>query len=222
MKEQATDHVIVSESDHLIDEESWPSASPDRNLEGKGKPKWYDFLPYHKFVSLLPQLRYLRGSKARFTITTFDEINKVCQQIFECHKSFFRYRTQVDLLAHYIGTKILEQIYIVQCNHRKNPISKLLDEQELRFVIWDQMKTIKEIFQGLCEKYVDGFVTEKEFDAHVKRYISTFESADDRIKMATVIERMMVSGEAHKASERVRKNYANKQRAIEKELRVIE
>jgi hypothetical protein len=221
MKEKPSDHVEYDEYDKMTDEESWPAASPERNLEGKGKPKWYDFLPWEKFVQYLPRLRYLRGSKARFTITTFDEINKVCQQIFECNKSFFRFRTQVDLLAHYIGTKILEQIYVVQRGEKKYPLSKLLEEQEEQFKIWDQMKTVKEIFQGFYEKKVEGFITEKEFDGHVERYISTFESSEDRVKMAMILDKMEDGDEYKKAKDRVRKNFQNKQLAIEKGIHTV-
>lgn len=221
MKEIAKDHAIFDESDLMSDTENWPSASPERNLEGKGKSKWYEKLPYNKFVDLLPQLRYLRGSKAKFTITTFDEINKVCQQIFECHKSFFRFRSQVDLLAHYIGTKILEQVYIIHKNYPQNPLSKILEEQEAQFKIWDQMKTVKEIFQSLCEKYVEGFMTREELDRHLDLYVSTFSSEEDRIKMMKVVDGMMDENAFGRAKERNRKNYENRQRAIEKGIQVV-
>jgi hypothetical protein len=222
MREKPNKDGHVISDNGLTDLDQWPVASPERNLEGKGKPKWYDFLPYEKFVQYLPKLRYLRGSKAKFTITTFEEINKVCQQIFECNKSFFRFRSQVDLMAHYLGTKMMEQIYIVQQCNKQYPLSKVLEEQEEQFQIWDQMKTIKEIFQNLCEKLADGFITQKELDAHVERYIATFESPEDRIKMASVIEHMVSNGETYKAKDRNRKNYANKQKAIEKGFQVFE
>ncbi len=222
MKEKGRDHVEYTENDPMTDTETWPTASPDRNLEGKGKPKWYDFLPYEKFANYLPMLRYVRGSKAKISITTFDEVNKVCQQLFECNKSFFRFRVQVDLLAHYIGTKILEQIYIVQKGKKKYPLSQLLEDQEKQFEIWDQMKTVKELFANLCEKMADGFLTETEFDHHVEKYIATFSTADDRIKMAMVIDLMLDRGEVGKAKDRLRKNRANRQRAYEKGIQIVE
>ena len=222
MKEKGSDYVEYNEHNPMIDSESWPEASPERNLEGKGKPKWYDKLPYEKFVDDLPMLRYVRGSKAKISITTFDEVNKVCQQLFEANKSFFRFRVQVDLLAHYIGTKILEQIYIVKRGKKKYPLSQLLEDQEKQFEIWDQMKTVKELFANLCEKMVDGFMTEKEFDQYIAKYIATFSTADDRIKMAMVIDLMFDRGEVGKAKDRLRKNRANKQRAYEKGIQVVE
>jgi hypothetical protein len=222
MKEKASDYTVIDEDGSVTDNESWPTADSNRNLEGKGKAKWYEKLPYDKFVEDLPMLRYVRGSKAKFTITTFDEINKACQQLFECNKSFFRFRTQVDLLAHYIGTKILEQIYIVRKGKKKYALSQLLEEQEKQFEIWDQMKTVKELFSSLYEKKIEGFVTEKEFDMHVQRYINTFSSPDDRIKMAQVLDRLEETGESIKARDRVRKNFANKQKAFEKGISAVD
>ena len=93
-----------------VDDEHWPKAEssskrnskndkPDEDIQGKGKIKWYDRLPYNDFVDDLPMLRYVRGARAKIHITTFDEINKSNQQIFECNKSFFRYRHNFHKLA---------------------------------------------------------------------------------------------------------------------------
>ena len=226
MKEKGYNHVeyhVEYEEDQVIDKEFWPQASSERNLEGKGILKWYNFLPWKKFIHLLPKLRYLRGSKAKISLTTFDEINKVCQQIFEGNKTFFRYRVQVDLLAHYIGTKILEQIYIIQKDQRKDPLSQILEDQEEQFKIWDRMKTIKEIFQDLSEKYTEGFITQKQLDFHIKKYISTFEDSEDRVKMADIIEKMIQNGEVHRAEGRIRarKNYSNQQKIKESKLQTV-
>lgn len=211
-----------SNEDQNSDNEIWPKSDSKKvktetEIDGKGKKKWYDFLPYHDFVDLLPMLRYVRGAKTKISITTFDEVGKVCQQIFECNKSFFRFRVQVDLLAHYIGTKILEQIYIIKKNIKPYPLSKLLEEQEEQFKIWDQMKTIKELFATLCEKKVSGFITKKEMDDLVAKYIATFEDASDRVKMSDILDLMIQNGEEKKAMERINKrdSYGVKQRQKE-------
>ena len=217
-----------------VDDEHWPKAEspskrnskndkPDEDIQGKGKIKWYDRLPYNDFVDDLPMLRYVRGARAKIHITTFDEINKSNQQIFECNKSFFRYRVQVDLLAHYIGSKMLEQIYIVKKNNKKYPLSELLEEQEKQFETWDQMKTIKELFSSLSEKKANGFITDQEMDELVDKYINTFEDADSRIKMAGVLDLMIAQGEEFKAKERLRKKeaYQNRQKQKEYEIEVL-
>jgi len=214
--------IILTEEQQVTDNENWPKSKKKttKDLHGKGKKKWYDELPYDKFVDKLPMLRYVRGSKAKVSITTFDEINKVCQQIFECNKSFFRFRVQVDLLSHYIGSKILEQIYIVKKGNRKYPLSQLLEDQENQFLVWDQMKTIKELFSNLCEKEVQGFITKEEMDEFIAKYIATFDDKDDRIKMGGVIDLMMDSGENLKARERIRKKDGYKIRQEKKESKL--
>jgi len=215
------------DEDQLGDEENWPqtknkNVKKDGELDGKGKIKWYDRLPYNEFVDDLPMLRYLRGAKTKISITTFDEIGKVCQQMFECNKSFFRFRVQVDLLAHYIGTRILEQIYIVKKNKKKYPLSQLLEDQESQFIIWDQMKTVKELFASLCEKKVSGFITKPEMDALVEKYIATFDEPDQRVKMAAIIQSMVDGGEERKAKDRIAKNDNYKTKQIEKEYGIHE
>jgi hypothetical protein len=213
----------TNEEDQLSDNENWPKTKPSKNvkqdgdLDGKGKIKWYNRLPYEKFVDDLPMLRYLRGAKTKISITTFDEVGKVCQQIFECNKSFFRFRVQVDLLSHYIGARILEQVYIVKKNQKKYPLSQLLEDQEAQFIIWDQMKSVKELFASFCEKKAEGFMTDEEMDEKVEKYIATFENANDRIKMAEVLDLMINKGEEVRAAERIRQKnlYAKKQKQKE-------
>jgi hypothetical protein len=218
MKAGARDKGVIE--DELIDREH-DNELPNR-IEGKGKPIWYKFLHYNEWVQYLPSLRYIRGSRAKFSITTFDEINKAAQQVFECNKSFFRFRAQVDLLAHYIGTKILEEIYVTQKGIMKDPLSKILEEQESQFLVWDRMKAVSEIFQNLCEKRAQGFITEQEMDEHVDRYISIFESKEDRNKMLLKIDIMLQSGEMFKAKERTRmKSYRAKYEAAEKGISIV-
>lgn len=220
---------VINHDYETVDNENWPKTQTkkkskgDEDINGKGKVKWYNKLPYADFVEDLPMLRYVRGARAKIHITTFDEINKVDQQIFECHKSFFRFRAQVDLLAHYIGSKILEQIYIVKKNHKKYPLSDLLEEQEKQFEIWDQMKTVKELFSNLCEKKENGFITDEEMKELVDKYIDTFSDPDSRIKMASVLDFMIEQGEEFKAKERLRKKetYKNRQKQKEYEIEVL-
>lgn len=227
MKVKAEERGILipgSDEDHVSDNENWPRSSKkkkgDKDLDGKGKIKWYDRLPYDDFVDDLPMLRYVRGSKAKISITTFDEINKVCQQIFECNKSFFRFRVQVDLLSHYIGAKVLEKIYITSKGKKKYPLSELLEDQEKEFEIWDQMKTVKELFSSLNEKKVSGFITQEEMDELVEKYIDTFSDKEDRIKMAAVLDKMLDDGEEFKARDRLRQKtrYVNLQKQKENKI----
>lgn len=220
MRVQGRDHAehMMTDDDLIYDNENWPKTKDkddDKGIHGKGKIKWYDRLPYDDFVDDLPKLRNIRGSKSKISLTTFDEINKVCQQIFECNKSFFRFRVQVDLLSHYIGAKILEQIWIVKKNIKKYPLSQLLEDQEKQFAVWDQMKTVKELFSSLCDKKVAGFITDEEMNELVAKYIDTFDSPDERIKMSRVIDTMLEKGEVFKAKERERKNYEYAQKQKE-------
>ena len=106
---------------------------------------------------------------------------------------------------------------IIKKNIKPYPLSKLLEEQEEQFKIWDQMKTIKELFATLCEKKISGFITKKEMDDLVAKYIATFEDPSDRIKMSDILDFMIQNGEETKAVERIKKrdSYGIKQREKE-------
>lgn len=224
MKEKPNKHGIIDDQsieDQNTDTEDWPSSPAHRNLEGRGKPKWYEMLPYEDFAPHLPQLRYVRGSKAKFSITTFQEINDLCQEIFEKNKSFFRFRVQVDLLAHYIGTKILEHLYVTNRGLPKNKLAQLLEEREKQFAIWDRMKTVKEIFASLCEKRIEGFVSEDEFEAEIGDYIATFDTEIDRMKMAQIVDILLERKAMEKAKDRTRKRFERTQEAKEKGIKAV-
>lgn len=216
MKELPSDHCRPTPED-LFDHDH-DNETPVRNLEGKDRPKWYAMLPYDEFVPHIPKLRHIRGSKAKVHIDTFDETSKVCQQIFECNKSFFRFRAQVDLLAHYLGTKILEQIYVVRAGKSKDPLSEILEEMEPQYIIWDQMKTVKDIFKDLCEKLSQNVLSESEFLGYLSRYVRSFALDENGKKMEKIILEMLEKSsgeeEVKKIKERLRKReYRQKAKA---------
>jgi len=215
MKENPNNHVDMSDSPKV---EEWPElekesrdheeeilGTPARNLEGKGVPKWYDMIDYRKISKFMPKLRVIRGGKAKFTLTTFGEIDQAAQSIFERNKSFFRHRAQVDSVAYYIGIKIMECIYLILPGFYKSKLSLLLESQEAENQIYDEMAIIKEKFKKDVERFVDGIIDEDEVHKKINLYIATFDDKKAKETMGKVLDRMIDKNEENKALDRMRK-----------------
>ena len=234
MKEEPVDHVrIDSEIDSLHEDEEMnpPEGSAvqgatkgsdnekkktrkfaeERNLEGKGKVKWVELLDLQKAAPYLPILRHIRGSKARIAFTMFKEIDDMAQSIFEKNKSFFRFRTQVDIMAYYLGIKQVEHLYLTCKGFGKSKLSELLESLEEDYRIYDDMKTCKEKFKSDLEKYYEGFITDDELFRRRQQYIDIFSgfSGDSPgnlpEKMKKIFDEMMDESDLLKAKERIRK-----------------
>ena len=207
--------------DPMVDTDFYGLPVKDKKKAHKG-PKWYEMINYSpEFLEELPKLRYIRGPKARFTITTFEQIDIACRTIFECNKEFFRFRSQVDMIAHYLGTKILEEIYMKRRGLKKSTLSSLLENKEKTYLTWDNMKCIKGVFGDLMEKYVEGFIDNRELDVEIEELVTSFEGKDEQKKMRQIIENMKLDGEAYKAKDRVRKTAEYKKKAEAKGIREV-
>ena len=207
-----------------VDEDGWPIIKPTeeepetqpveppeepkkepRNLEKGQKKKWYDVIDFKKMVPLLPMLRRVRGSKKNVTIPVFTELNDSAQSIFERNKTLFRFRTQVDLMAYYWGMRVMEQIYLVHRGLPVSKLSKLLESKEQRYEMYDNMKTVKELFQKDIERFHEGIMPEDEVYKHWDEYLKTFDSDTDRSTINKLFESMLDRGENVKARDRIRK-----------------
>jgi hypothetical protein len=205
MKEDPKDHVIPDyQIDSKHEEEEFKEEKP-RNLEARKKKKWYDVINFKEMVPLLPVLRRIRGSKKNITIPIFTELNDSAQSIFERNKALFRFRTQVDLMAYYWGMRVLEQIYLSHKGLPVSELSKLLEDREEEYRIFDDMKTIKELFQKDVERFSEGMIDEEEVHANWDKYLATIKNPKYKKRMEKIMDRMIDEGEEYKAKERMRK-----------------
>ena len=214
MKEKPTDHI---RTDHEIDSENedkdwqdWPETKEEkdtvaRNLENGKKMKWYDVIDLRKMIPLLPVLRRIRGSKKNITIPIFSELNDSMQSVFEHNKTFFRFRTQVDLLAYYLGARILEQIYFTHKGLPVSKLSKLLEAREESYRVRDDMKTVKELFQKDVEAFQNLLISPEILQANFNDYLAIFDTPEDKKRIKEVMEGMLDGSELDKARDRARK-----------------
>jgi len=181
--------------------------------------KWYDFLPLAKIKDLLPVLRYVHGSKSKIQFDGFAITTENNKSIFERNKHFFHSTGQVDRVAWYIGSKILEIIYLRHGGLKKTKLTAYLESHEDEYRQIDQRKIIKETFVGLVEKYQDGLITEEELDKHASSFLDVFPDKNDRIKVGKILDQLLSEKEVKRTKDRVRqreyRNYEGKARGIE-------
>lgn len=205
MKEKGHDHVELTEEPEEEGVDNTPHAP--RNLDGKGRVKWYELIDYDKIIPHLPILKNIRGSKAKIQLWMFSEIDSLCQSIFEKNKPSFRYRAQVDILCYYLGAKLMEQIYVVRTGHSRSKLCELLELREEDNMVFDDMKTVKEKFKADVEKYYEGFLTKEEIYVLWESYLSVFSFTKDKEKMNKVLNNMVDSEGHEKVKDRLRKRH---------------
>jgi len=200
MKEKGKDYAKEEEG---VD--STPHDPPVRDLTGTGKIKWYQHIPWDKVLPKLPQLRNIRGSKTRINLWMFSEIDHTAQSIFEKNKSFFRFRAQVDILAYYLGARILEELYLTRHGFPKSKLSQMLESMEDEYVIYDEMKILKEKFKADLEKYHEGFISEKQIYEKNVTYVTALSHEKNRDKMAKILDDLIGQESDTRIKNRLRK-----------------
>lgn len=205
MKEDPKDHVTT---DHEIDsrhEEEGGKEGSQRNLEyGKSK-KWYKMIDYERIIPFMPKLRNIRGSKKKLNITVHSEISEEAQSLFERQKHFFRHRAQVDVMAYYLGIRMMVEIYLTRPGFYRDKLSELLESQEKEQMIFDQMSIIKDKFRKDLELFQDDLISEKEIHEKIDLFLETFPEGEHRRKMEKILDKMIGVPEVAKAKDRLRK-----------------
>jgi hypothetical protein len=187
---------------------------PKRNLEGKGKIKWYEMIDYKKIIPLLPVLRNIRGSKTKINLWMFSEIDNACQSMFERNKSFFRFRAQVDIFCFYLGSKMMEQIFLLNNGFPKSKLSLMLEACEKEYLIYDEMKILKEKFKTDLEKFWEGYISDEEIYAKQAQYVQVLSEAQNQRKMAKIFDDMIGQENNTRIKDRLRKRSERKQSDI--------
>jgi predicted transcriptional regulator len=227
-----TDHVVIpGERDAELDsaheeDDGWGNTlettrkdkENSRNLEHGMKKKWYEMIPYEKILPYMPKLRIIRGSKKKLNITVHAEISEEAQSLFEKNKSFFRHRAQVDVMAYYLGIRMMVEIYLTRNGFPRNKLSLLLETEEPEQELYDQMSIVKEKIKKDVERFTEGMMTEDEIHSKMDSYLLTFENEKTRETMCKIFDRMIDKNEVDKAKDRVRKRVDYKR----SQFRVVE
>jgi hypothetical protein len=181
------------------------AASSTASPGTKDTKPWYssEYINWEVVARKMPKLKNVHGSKRKIQFSTFSEIWKDGQQIFECNRDFFRYRAEVDMAAHYLGIRLLQHKFILMRGLTRDPLSELLESKESRMESLDRLDVIKDIATKLFEAYVSGFMTEEEMMDEIEEYIGTLEEAW-RPKAYNLVNHMLDMDGIKKAQDRIR------------------
>jgi hypothetical protein len=191
--------------DHAEWEEIKEDLNVEKDLPTKNDKKWYDLIPLKQIKDMLPRLRYVRGAKDKIQFDGFKITSENNNSIFERNKSYYSSKAQIDRLAWYIGSKMLEIIYTKHGGFSKGKLSEILEAQEEEFKTYDQMKIIKETFADLVKKNLEGYVTEEELEAHASRFLGVFSEKSRCIKVGKILDTLLTDREIYKAKDALRK-----------------
>lgn len=212
MKAKGTEY---SNWDDIKEDEILEKDLPRHQKSGK---KWYELIPFSDIKGLLPVLRYIHGAKERITFNGFKITAENNNTIFERNKHFFTSQSQVDRVAWYIGSKMLEIIYSKHGGLKSTKLADYLESQEEKYRIYDQFKIVKDTFKKLVEKHYEGYVTDEELNQHAEDLLKTFDG-ENKAKAARIIDELLSETEAQRISNRVKKRVV---RDWEKKVRGIE
>jgi len=142
------------------------------------------------------------GARSKLQFTQYPTVCQNNRQIFEV-TGIFKTMSQVDSLAHKIGSDILQYLFIV----RKNiPLTKrslrFLDrEKERNFR--GQLCLLQQEVKDLCDFLNKEVITETTFERDMENLIEDFDTENEQKIAANVIDNLLSSGELIKSRSRL-------------------
>jgi hypothetical protein len=182
--------------------------SGDKKITEKESPtgkRWVDYIDFDNMVPLMPRLKKARGAKCKVQLWTFDTLRIDRQEIFDKTKGEFSYLTQIDVMAHYIGMRILQEVFVVRRGFKKSRISQLIETWEKDFMRFDEMKLVRESCDYVLEQFIDGIILEDECKVRLKALINCIPIEADRKKMAEMIDKEIGETDLQRIKDRIRK-----------------
>ena len=143
------------------------------------------------------------GARTKLQFTQFPSVCQNNRQIFDTTK-IFKTMSQVDALAHKIGSDFLQYFFII----RKNiPLSR----QSLRFVEREnehnfrgQLFLFQQEVKALCDYLNKKIISDVDFDRNIDELIDDFETKKERNIAAEVVDHMLETGELARSKGRIR------------------
>jgi hypothetical protein len=171
----------------------------------KDTKPWYssEYINWEVVANKMPKLKNVHGSKRKIQFSTFSEIWKDGQQIFECNRDFFRYRAEVDMMAHYLGIRLLQHRFILMKGIARDPLSDLIESKEYKMECLDKLDVVHDVANKLFEAHVNGFLSKQEMMDEIEEYIATLDD-EWKEKAYNVIDHMLDTGGLQRAKDRLR------------------
>jgi hypothetical protein len=189
----------------------WEDPKETTQPKSKSKKKtWYEKIDLDAIRENFPTMNG-PGRNQSVKFKTYFETAGECQRLFDRNKGTFATRDQVDALAHYVGARLMWELF--KNGMPRTKLSILLEEREPEMVALSQMQHIKTVVQSLMEMGTD-VISEDELDERCVTFIETFTDKRYRIQMAKILDELGSEGEMHRMDSRLR---TRKHRLLAKE-----
>lgn len=207
MKEKGYDHTILDENGEI--------ACSDE-VEGailKAFPKSDHIKETQLIKKLKPLLdkvteddvkifNFGEGARSKIQLTQYPTICMNNRQIFDS-TGLFKTMSQLDALAHCIGSSILQYLFIVRKGISLTKRSKRFIEREKVRNFRGQLHILQQDVKDLCDFLNKGIISETQFEKELCESIEDFESEDEMKIAAKIVDEMIETGEIRRSKGRL-------------------
>lgn len=209
MKETAKDHVVFDENGEL-------ECSGEAEVAIlKAFPK-SDHIKDTQFIKKIKPLldkvieddikifNFGEGARSKIQLTQYPTVCINNRQIFDS-TGLFKTMSQLDSLAHTIGSSILQYLFIVRKNIPLTKRSRRYIEREKVRNFRGQLCVLQQETKDLCDYLNKGVIKEVDFDKELADIIEDFDTENEMKIAAIVVDDILESGELNRSKDRLRK-----------------
>lgn len=207
MIEKGNDHILCDENGDILGSEE-----VEKSIQ-KAFPK-FDHIKETQLIKILKPLlnkvtesdikifNFGEGARSKIQFTQYPTVCTNNRQIFDA-TGIFKTMSQVDALAHKIGSDFLQYLFIIRKNMPLSKRSKRFIEREKVRNFRGQLCLLQQEVKDLCDFLNNGIVSESQFDKEIDDLIQDFESEEEMKIASKVIDDMLNSGELYKSKGRI-------------------
>lgn len=143
------------------------------------------------------------GARSKLQFTQYPSVCQNNRQIFDTTK-IFKTMSQIDSLAHKIGSDILQYLFIIRKNIPLSKRSMRFVERESERNFRGQLCLMQEEFKESADLFARGVIDLSQFNADLDRLICDMETPERQKIAARILDDLCESDGLEKAKSRIR------------------
>ena len=151
-----------------------------------------------KQKTIFPIMQTIKGSKSKVQFETYSEKVADIEQIFDNYGHVFRSKAQLNALAHYIGTSILQWKFIVMNGKGLSVLSQRIAEQEPKRNFRGTLMKLHDEIKLSIDHYHAGIIDNKELCKEMNEFVEIFKDKEERVVARRYVETLVESGEVER------------------------
>lgn len=162
--------------------------------------------------TMWPLMQTIKGSKTRIQFDTYSETAQDMEQIFDNFSHIFRSKAQLNALAHYIGTNILQHKLIVLGGKGISRFSQRLKDHEQKRNFHGELSKLHDEIKLSIDHFYAGIIDEKDLEEDMQDYVKCFNNPEDQKVAERFLSTLLETGEMERGRARMgmRKSRATK------------